>query len=39
VGDQVASSHGEFGLIASDVVEGLPQGIKRLKEDRESLIG
>jgi len=37
VGDQVAKSHGEIGLIASDVVEGLPQGIQRLKEDRYSL--
>jgi NAD(P)H-hydrate epimerase len=37
VGDQIASSHGEIGLIASDVVEGLPQGIQRLKEDRYSL--
>ncbi len=37
VGDQVASNHGEIGLIASDLVEGLPQGIQRLKEDRYSL--
>ncbi|MFB3062187.1 MAG: NAD(P)H-hydrate dehydratase, partial [Candidatus Binatia bacterium] len=37
VGDQVALSHGDIGLIASDVVEGLPQGIQRLKEERYSL--
>jgi len=37
VGDQVGSRHGEIGLIASDLVEGLPQGIKRLKEERYSL--
>jgi NAD(P)H-hydrate epimerase len=34
VGDQVASSHGEIGLIASDLVEGLPQGIQQLKGNR-----
>ncbi|HWH80314.1 MAG TPA: ADP/ATP-dependent (S)-NAD(P)H-hydrate dehydratase, partial [Candidatus Binatus sp.] len=30
VGDQVAESHGEIGLIASDIIDGLPAGIKRL---------
>ncbi len=33
-GDQVASSRGEIGLIASDVVEELPLAIQRLKAHR-----
>lgn len=34
VGDRVAAAKGEIGLIASDVVEGLPQGIRQLSEGR-----
>ena len=34
VGDQVAVTKGEIGLIASDVIEGLPTGLKQLKEGR-----
>ena len=34
VGDQVAREKGEIGLIASDVIEGLPAGLKQLKEGR-----
>jgi NAD(P)H-hydrate epimerase len=34
VGDRVAQEKGEMGMIASDVIEGLPAGIKMLKEGR-----
>ncbi|TAJ76593.1 NAD(P)H-hydrate dehydratase [bacterium] len=34
IGDQVAREKGEIGIIASDVVEGLPAGMKALKEGR-----
>ncbi len=37
VGDRMAETQGEMGMIASDVVEALPQGIKRLKEVRYPL--
>ncbi len=30
VGDRVAETMGEMGMIASDVVEGLPYGIREL---------
>jgi hydroxyethylthiazole kinase-like uncharacterized protein yjeF len=30
VGDQVAQSQGEIGLIASDIIDGLPAGLSRL---------
>lgn len=30
VGDQVAARSGQIGLIASDIIEGLPGGLKRL---------
>jgi NAD(P)H-hydrate epimerase len=30
VGDQVAGSQGEIGLIASDIIDGLPAGLSRL---------
>jgi NAD(P)H-hydrate epimerase len=30
VGDRVAALKGEMGLIASDVIEGLPEGLKKL---------
>ena len=36
VGDRVAGDKGEMGLIATDVVEGLPEGIKQLAEGRTS---
>jgi len=36
VGDRVAGERGEAGMIATDIVEGLPAGIKRLKEGPES---
>ncbi|MBI2090001.1 MAG: NAD(P)H-hydrate dehydratase [Deltaproteobacteria bacterium] len=32
VGDKVARSNGEIGMIASDVLEALPQGLKELGE-------
>lgn len=32
VGDRVARDKGEMGLIATDVIEGLPEGLKALKE-------
>jgi NAD(P)H-hydrate epimerase len=31
-GDQLAMIRGQIGLIASDVIEALPEGLKRLKE-------
>ncbi len=31
VGDQAARAGGEVGLIASDIIEGLPQGLRALK--------
>ena len=34
VGDQAAESTGEIGMIASDVLESLPQGIRKLSEAR-----
>ncbi len=34
VGDQVAATRGEMGIIASDVVEGLPNGIRELSRGR-----
>ena len=34
VGDQVARARGEIGMIASDVIEALPRGMKTLKEGR-----
>ncbi len=34
IGDQVARKKGEIGIIASDVIEGLPAGMKALKEGR-----
>ena len=34
VGDQVAAAKGEIGLIASDIIEGLPQGMKQLAEGK-----
>ena len=34
VGDQVAKNKGEMGLIASDVLEGLPQGLRKLSEGK-----
>lgn len=34
VGDQVAREKGEMGIIASDVIEGLPAGMKKLAEGR-----
>ncbi len=37
VGDQIAAVKGEMGMIASDVVEGLPEGIRELTADRYSL--
>lgn len=33
VGDQVAKAQGEIGMIASDIVEGLPQGLRTLKAE------
>lgn len=35
VGDRVAEASGEMGLIASDVLEGLPRGLKQLSESSE----
>lgn len=35
VGDKVAGSGGEIGMIASDVLEGLPGGLKELAEGGE----
>lgn len=35
VGDQVAAAKGEIGLIASDIIEGLPRGMRKLKESRK----
>jgi hydroxyethylthiazole kinase-like uncharacterized protein yjeF len=32
VGDRVAAEKGEIGLIASDIIEGLPQGLRLLAE-------
>jgi NAD(P)H-hydrate epimerase len=32
VGDQVARKKGEIGMIASDIIDGLPEGMKQLKE-------
>jgi len=32
VGDRAAEAKGEMGMIASDVIEGLPGGLKQLKE-------
>lgn len=37
VGDEVARARGETGMIASDVVEGLPTGLKRLAEGNRQL--
>jgi NAD(P)H-hydrate epimerase len=34
VADQVARARGEIGMIASDVVEGLPNGLRQLAEGR-----
>lgn len=34
VGDQVAKEKGEVGIIASDVIEGLPAGMKQLAEGK-----
>ncbi|MFQ5682230.1 MAG: NAD(P)H-hydrate dehydratase [Candidatus Binatia bacterium] len=34
VGDQVAGTKGQIGMIASDVLEALPQGIRSLAEGR-----
>ena len=34
VGDQVAKTKGEIGMIASDIIEGLPEGMKYLAESR-----
>ena len=34
VGDRAAQEKGEMGLIASDVVEGLPRGIRTLAEGK-----
>ncbi len=34
VGDRIAFSRGETGLLASDVVEGLPEGIRELSEGK-----
>jgi NAD(P)H-hydrate epimerase len=36
VGDQVAMKKGQMGLIASDVIEGLPEGLKRLSDSARS---
>ncbi|HEX9453485.1 MAG TPA: NAD(P)H-hydrate dehydratase, partial [Candidatus Binatia bacterium] len=30
VGDQIAGSQGDIGLIASDIIDGLPAGLSRL---------
>ena len=32
VGDQVAAAKGEIGLIASDIIEGLPAGMRELSK-------
>ena len=37
VGDQVAGGRGEIGMIATDVIEGLPEGFKVLKESTDQL--
>ncbi|MFQ5918264.1 MAG: NAD(P)H-hydrate dehydratase, partial [Candidatus Binatia bacterium] len=34
VGDRIAETRGEIGIIASDVVEGLPKGIRELSQGR-----
>jgi len=34
VGDQVAGAKGEMGMIASDIIDALPRGMKTLKEGR-----
>ena len=34
VGDGVAAKKGQIGMIASDVIEGLPEGLRKLKEGR-----
>lgn len=40
VGDQVARGRGEMGLIASDIIEGLPAGLKHLSEgNRQKAVG
>ena len=39
VGDRVRDGQGEMGMIATDVVDALPQGIKKLKEDRYPITG
>lgn len=39
VADHIVAEHGQIGLLASDVIEGLPRGLKRLLdviEDRSS---
>lgn len=38
VGDRVAESQGEMGMIASDVVEALPRGIKDLQTMRNGTV-
>jgi NAD(P)H-hydrate repair Nnr-like enzyme with NAD(P)H-hydrate dehydratase domain len=30
VGDRVAAARGEVGLIASDIIDGLPEGMRAL---------
>jgi len=36
VGDQIAEARGEIGLIASDVIEGLPAGLRQLSEGKSN---
>lgn len=36
VGDRAARARGEVGLIASDIIEGLPEGLRELKEKGKS---
>lgn len=39
VGDRIAGTRGEVGLIASDIIDGLPAGIRELAADAHLAIG